>query len=291
MKFKKALVMGTGRLPFQCALRLGGFFDQADICVLEIKLPEVSVLEKLCMNHQISYACLSKTQIEERLRGISEPTLVVSAVNTYLFQPWFLQQEHITTINYHNALLPRHRGRNVESWAIFDGDEETGITWHFVDAGVDTGRVIDQRAVCIEPDMTAISLLKRQNQMAAEAFDSFIGLLLEGELRGSEQARSKENTLHYSQELPNNGWLDMQWSLDKMSRFLRAMDYGAIMTLGHPMVALAEQGYKIVRYELAAEGQERETGPREELRPGQLTIREGGKRLCLQLEPGEDTIS
>ena len=128
MKFKKALVMGTGRLPFQCALRLGGFFDQADICVLEIKLTEVSVLEKLCMNHQISYACLSKTQIEERLRGISEPTLVVSAVNTYLFQPWFLQQEHITTINYHNALLPRHRGRNAESWAIFDGDEETGIT-------------------------------------------------------------------------------------------------------------------------------------------------------------------
>ena len=99
MKFKKALVMGTGRLPFQCARRLGGFFDQADICVLEIKLTEVSVLEKLCMNHQISYACLSKTQIEERLRGISEPTLVVSAVNTYLFQPWFLQQEHITTIN------------------------------------------------------------------------------------------------------------------------------------------------------------------------------------------------
>ena len=100
MKFKKALVMGTGRLPFQCALRLGGVFDQADICVLETKLAGVSVLEKLCMNHQISYACLSKTQIEERLRGISEPTLVVSAVNTYLFQPWFLQQEHITTINY-----------------------------------------------------------------------------------------------------------------------------------------------------------------------------------------------
>ena len=48
--------------------------------------------------------------------------------------------------NVHFSLLPKYRGCNTSVWPILGGEEEHGVTLHQIDAGVDTGPIIDQRA-------------------------------------------------------------------------------------------------------------------------------------------------
>ena len=48
-------------------------------------------------------------------------------------------------MNGHPSLLPLHRGPLPIAWAIRQGDEEVGITFHRMDAELDTGPILSQR--------------------------------------------------------------------------------------------------------------------------------------------------
>ncbi len=54
-------------------------------------------------------------------------------------------------INYHTALLPRYRGRMPLYWALFHGEQEVGMTVHEIDTGIDTGPIIVQDRVPVQP--------------------------------------------------------------------------------------------------------------------------------------------
>src|SRR6476659_9154377 len=41
--------------------------------------------------------------------------------------------------------LPRYGGVNAYSWAIINGEKHHGVTWHYLDQGIDTGDIIAQR--------------------------------------------------------------------------------------------------------------------------------------------------
>ncbi len=55
-------------------------------------------------------------------------------------------------INYHPSLLPKYRGGSAINWAVISGEKETGVTVHYIDEGVDTGDIILQEKVTIEPE-------------------------------------------------------------------------------------------------------------------------------------------
>jgi phosphoribosylglycinamide formyltransferase-1 len=64
-------------------------------------------------------------------------------------------------INIHPSLLPAFPGLQAWEQARAAGVPETGCTVHYVDAGMDTGDIIDQRRVPVLPDDTAESLHAR----------------------------------------------------------------------------------------------------------------------------------
>lgn len=71
--------------------------------------------------------------------------------------PWKIPQEalevpRLGSVNLHPALLPRHRGPIPLAWALRDGDPHWGLTWHRMDAELDTGNVLVQGTVPIEDD-------------------------------------------------------------------------------------------------------------------------------------------
>lgn len=65
------------------------------------------------------------------------------------------------TVNVHPALLPSFPGLDAQRQALEHGVKWTGATVHFVDAGVDTGPIILQAAVPVEPDDTRDTLAAR----------------------------------------------------------------------------------------------------------------------------------
>ena len=46
-------------------------------------------------------------------------------------------------------MLPKYRGRNVSNWAIINGEKELGITVHFIDNKIDTGKIVSQKKIKI----------------------------------------------------------------------------------------------------------------------------------------------
>ena len=95
----------------------------------------------------------------ERLVSDAGPDLVVSAGFMKVLGPVLLARHRV--INTHPALLPSFPGAHGVRDAMAHGVRITGCTCHWVDAGVDTGPIIDQRAVSVEDDDTVESLHER----------------------------------------------------------------------------------------------------------------------------------
>jgi phosphoribosylglycinamide formyltransferase 1 len=79
--------------------------------------------------------------------------LVVLAGYMQLLDPAFLARFESRVVNVHPALLPAFPGIRAVEQALDYGVKVFGVTVHFVDEGVDTGRIIAQRAVEL-PDAT-----------------------------------------------------------------------------------------------------------------------------------------
>jgi methionyl-tRNA formyltransferase len=63
-----------------------------------------------------------------------------------------LEVPRLGVINCHPALLPRHRGPIPVSWAFREGDNEYGLTWHRMDAQLDTGGILAQTTIPMEDE-------------------------------------------------------------------------------------------------------------------------------------------
>lgn len=99
-----------------------------------------------------------KSQEVEKWIDSHTPDLIVMAFVT-LFMPYKLVEKipH-GAINYHPSLLPRHRGASAMHWALLQGDKETGVSVFYIDNGIDTGDILLQKKVTIDPDDTVRTL-------------------------------------------------------------------------------------------------------------------------------------
>ena len=90
-------------------------------------------------------------------------------------------------INIHPSLLPKFGGMgfygiHVHEAVIAAGEKESGATVHYVDAGVDTGKIIVQRKIAVQPSDTPESLQKRiLDQIEHKILVEAIGILEGGE--------------------------------------------------------------------------------------------------------------
>jgi phosphoribosylglycinamide formyltransferase-1 len=83
-------------------------------------------------------------------------------------------------LNVHPSLLPAFPGLDAVGQALAAGVEETGVTVHFLDSGVDTGPVIVQERVAIAPDDTAESLYARIREVEHRLLPEAVRLYLAG---------------------------------------------------------------------------------------------------------------
>ena len=107
--------------------------------------------------------------------------VVVCAGYMQLLTPGFL--ERYTAINVHPSLLPAFPGTTPIEDALAAGVGETGVTVHFVDEGVDSGPVIAQEAVPIEPGDTPERLRERLHAVEHRLLPETARRYLAGALR------------------------------------------------------------------------------------------------------------
>jgi len=96
-----------------------------------------------------------KFAIAPLLRGL-EPDVVLCWGFSWKLPQEALDVPRLGAVNQHPAPLPRYRGPVPMAWALREGDRELWLTWHRMDAELDTGPILAQATVPIEDDETTI---------------------------------------------------------------------------------------------------------------------------------------
>jgi len=94
-------------------------------------------------------------------------------------------------INVHASLLPKYRGAAPIQWAIINGEKVTGVTTMRIDAGLDTGPMLERVEIEIGPDETAPELSKRLAEAGGPLLVSTLRKLERGEIQPRAQDSSQ----------------------------------------------------------------------------------------------------
>ena len=138
---------------------------EADIVAVISDQPDAAVLDRA---HKARIETFTIPMLPDRTEWDRElETLIAALKPDLVVSAGFMRilSERITNkfkiINSHPALLPLYPGAHAVRDALTAGATETGTTIHWVDAGVDTGKVIAQERVEILPEDTEESLHER----------------------------------------------------------------------------------------------------------------------------------
>jgi methionyl-tRNA formyltransferase len=122
----------------------------------------------------------------EKLRALDADVAVVVAYGRILPRA-VLDAPRMGCVNVHASLLPRWRGAAPIQWAIFHGDEETGVTLMQVDEQMDAGPILATASTPIEPNDDAATLSVRLSNMGAELLREQLPRYVAGELTPQPQ--------------------------------------------------------------------------------------------------------
>ena len=102
----------------------------------------------------------SDPQLLAELKSLA-PRIIVVAAYGQLLRPALLTIPPLGCVNVHASLLPKYRGAAPINWALIRGEHMTGVTIIFIDDTLDTGPILLQSEIAIEPSDDAGSLEAR----------------------------------------------------------------------------------------------------------------------------------
>jgi len=133
---------------------------------------------------------LRQPEVIEHLRTLAPDVIIVAAFGLIL-PPEVLTIPPRGCINTHASLLPRHRGAAPITAAILAGDTETGVTLMQMDAGIDTGPILAQRAIPINDEDTTATLTEKLANLAAALLIEMLPRILAGAITPQPQDDSR----------------------------------------------------------------------------------------------------
>ena len=126
----------------------------------------------------------------EKLRSLQPDLILVVAYGKILPQR-VLDIPKYGCVNIHASILPALRGSAPVQWAVLNGLPETGVTAMYMNAGMDTGDIIEIRKTPIAPEETSGELMDRLAPLAADLLSDTVRSIENGTAVRTPQDESK----------------------------------------------------------------------------------------------------
>jgi len=153
------------------------------------------------------------------LRRLEPDILLVGGFGIILKRP-ILELPRVACVNAHTSLLPRHRGPNPFSAVILQQEKETGLTFHLMDEGIDTGGILAQFSFPIEEEDTAYSIYHKGCDVAGERVVEVVDEIQE---KGVCTTPQDESLATYDKKLTRDDYrIDWTGESDYYHRLMRA---------------------------------------------------------------------
>jgi methionyl-tRNA formyltransferase len=126
------------------------------------------------------------------------------------------------TFNLHASLLPNYRGAAPINWAIINGEAKTGVSTFFIDEKIDTGDMILQESIEIDPEENAGSLHDKLMFIGSKLVLKTVALIKKGHVKTMPQAESSNIKTAYKldRDTCKINWND---SLDTIYNLIRGL--------------------------------------------------------------------
>jgi methionyl-tRNA formyltransferase len=124
-------------------------------------------------------------------------------------------------VGFHPAALPANRGRHPLIWALALGLEHTASTFFFMDTGADSGDILSQRSLAIDPTDDARALYDKVCASALEQIAQFVPQLADGSFARVPQDHTQANT--WRKRGMDDGKIDWRMSALSVHNLVRAL--------------------------------------------------------------------
>jgi methionyl-tRNA formyltransferase len=164
---------------------------------------------------------------------VLQPDLLFSCYYRHMLQQPLLALPRLGALNLHGSLLPRYRGRCPVNWVLVNGESETGVTLHYMEAQADRGDIVAQAAIPITSEDTAATLFARMTAAAGKLFRDTYPLLRHGQAPRLPQDHSRAS--YFGGRRPEDGRIDWRHPATAIYNLMRAVTHpypGAFTSFG-----------------------------------------------------------
>jgi len=178
-----------------------------------------------------------------------KPDIGLSILFDYIFKSEIIELFPRGIINLHSAYLPYNRGQYPNVWSIVDGTP-AGVTLHYIDAGLDTGDIIAQSAITVEPVDTGSSLYHKLETAGLKLFKHTWPKISSGQIQPIKMDVDA-GTYHKTRDVDNIDAIDLEatYNARDLINIIRARTFHP-----YPGAYYVHDGQKIyLRLELIAE--------------------------------------
>jgi methionyl-tRNA formyltransferase len=150
-----------------------------------------------------------------------EPDFVFSFYYRYLLDKAWLALPRLGALNIHGSLLPKYRGRAPVHWAIIHGETKTGASLHYMVDKPDAGALVDQEAVPILENDTALDVSMKVAVAAETVLRRSLPRLIAG--TAASHPLDLKNGSYFGRRRPEDGRIDWRRGARAIHDLVRAV--------------------------------------------------------------------
>lgn len=161
-------------------------------------------------------------QAQQEFAALGADIAIVAAYGLILPKA-ILEAPRFGCLNIHASLLPRWRGAAPIQYAIWQGDEESGVTIMQMDEGLDTGDMLSKRSISLGPEMDTPTLHDALAAMGAEMSAEMLDQLASAQVLEGEKQDDGLST-YASMLKKSDGQIDWSQCAEQIDRQVRALN-------------------------------------------------------------------
>lgn len=163
----------------------------------------------------------SKDNVLEDFVAQAQPDLLWVTDYRYIIPSFLFEKVPLGAVNLHPSLLPKYRGRAPINWAILNGETELGLTAHFIDEGMDSGDIIEQRRFELLEEQNVADALEILYPIYQEVTSTVLGHFESGQIPRKPQNHALATS--FPRRKPQDGLIDWQQSALHIRNMVRAL--------------------------------------------------------------------
>ena len=161
----------------------------------------------------------------ESLKGV-ESDYLFSVANLSILPDELIAKARRGAINFHDGPLPDYAGMYTPVWALLNGKQEYGVSFHEISGGVDEGDVMAQRRFEIQDGETSFTLNAKNFEAGIGAFAELVEQLESGQPQRLPQDLTKREYFGRYDRPPSFCAIDLEGPGEQAARLVRALDFG-----------------------------------------------------------------